>query len=168
MRLLIAAVAAQLVLCGCATPYKPPASGKTATLEVRTTSDGINMPIRRYRKSDCSDYPGELVGRFNSKTIGETAYTLTTVTVPSEEPFRLSVMSVVSIKTSPGGAGVRVAVSHCQPVVEFVPATGGRYEAVHQAGPEGCSITIYTLTGGSRKLEPTFKPSSTCPASMYP
>jgi hypothetical protein len=163
MRTLFAIPLFLALLQACSTTYKPPVAGPTASLTVTTTHGGINMPIRRYKTDNCSDYPGELVGRFNSKTIGESSYRSTTTAIKADEPFRMSVQAVLDTKMT----GNMLNIFHCQPVVEFVPKRGRQYEALHQIGPVGCTIVISDITDGSRTRETTARISPTCPANKY-
>lgn len=158
------------ILSGCSgmPPYEPPRSGPMAQLRIATTFDGVNMQVRRFRAEDCADYPGELVGRLNSRTIGDTFSRELNTTVPANEPFRVSVYAVVAQRASmPGDGTIRSRIDFCLPALEFVPQQGRRYEILHQAGDRTCALQVAEVTAAGRASVASSSKTSWCEAAHY-
>lgn len=140
---------------GCATQYRLPDNVPTATLTVRTASPHNNIPVTSYAKPDCSDKPGTRLAFLNSKAIGTTYSPEATVKVAADRPLIFSIYSLIDLDIlRSGNLGVRY--SWCTPVMTFAPRPGGRYEAEHSIGRQGCRIDVFEIgeTAGSRaKLE---------------
>jgi hypothetical protein len=166
----LAAVA--MTLAACSGMYVPPSSGPVVSLRISTTfADGLNMPVRSYAVPDCSDYPGELIGRLRStKEDEEFSDELQTI-IRADETARISVLTVITLSGSLTDQGTLRAVARvCQPVIEFMPLEGRRYEIVHSISYPVCRLQVFQLTGpeGERKVEPSARLSSRCQNDRYP
>ena len=151
------------MLFGCSTAYQAPASGPTAQVKITTSNtDSVNIAVRRYNAPDCSDAPGELVGRMNSKTIGDTYSKELSFPVRANEPFRFSVLAAIdssasinptSILTLPlGFLSFNSKIVTCIPATEFTPIAGVSYEIEHTTSlTAGCKVKIFKRAIGSQQ-----------------
>lgn len=163
----VACLSGGLAGCSGMPAYQPPQAGPMAQVRVATAYNGVNMQVRRFQAADCSDYPGELIGRLNSKTIGETYSPELTTTARAGEPFRVGVYAVADIKASMRAGWIRSTVTFCQPALEFVPRPGSRYEILHRVGQNGCSLDIVEVEGPRRSAVQAVDKGGACEAAYY-
>jgi hypothetical protein len=94
MKVLRRAMSAGIVaLAGCVTPdYQPPSGEDTASLTVLSnTPETFNQQVRLFRRDDCSDYPGQLVGLLHSKRVGIDTKESITSAIPAGMAITISV-----------------------------------------------------------------------------
>ncbi len=163
-----------LAMTGCAASYKRPESGPIAQVKVTTKSDSINMQVRAYEAPECTG-SSDMIGRLNSKTIGDTFSNELTFPVKASAPLHLSIHAVVEMtgSISPGSlltlplgfVMFNSKVVACKPAVEFLPTEGATYELEHSASSSGCAIKVFRkMPGQTNRVEDlTAKPAKCDP-----
>jgi hypothetical protein len=149
--------------------YAPPAAGPTAVLKVGSPYEGVNMRVRTYASADCADYPGQLVGLLNSKTIGVARENPIETRVAAGRDVTISVYALT-------GMDIRsrtIETEACEPFTRFRPEAGLRYLAEYQYAGGRCTLQVFRLVSDNaaerRVPEPTAASNEQCrPATLKP
>ncbi|PYM22305.1 MAG: hypothetical protein DMD78_14955 [Candidatus Rokuibacteriota bacterium] len=155
---------------GCVSPrYVAPTAGPTAILSVGSPYKGVDMRVRTYETEDCADYPGQLIGLLNSKTLGIASENPIETRVAAGRDVTISVYAQTGIDVG----GTTITTKACEPFTRFRPEVGARYLAEYQYAGGHCALPILRLVPDGaterRVPEPTAVANERCrPTTIKP
>lgn len=160
MKKYVISILVLLIISGCASQYKVPASASTAEFSVEAYNDSKNITSRNLfvnvlsNENECETHPnGMRVGMDNGLPYHNRNFaSLSPIRILASEPFRF-----VAQHTEPRFA----KIGHCAVYAYFQPIEGRKYKAILNVknNASKCDINILDITDGNEQLTEFVQPA---------